>query len=128
MASVDIEKSQLSQFLEEYMYTMNVSTRSIETRVVGVTFENRQAVVALLSEGERVSLIRDPDNPFDPNAVKVVRWDRQQIGFLDQEMAKIMAPKMDRYRGTFIATVKRFTGGRYSGSSLGVVVRFYLPE
>ena len=110
------------------MYTMNVSTRSIETRVVGVTFENRQAVVALLTEGERVSLIRDPDNPFDSNAVKVVRWDRQQIGFLDRELAKIMAPRMDRYGGTFIATVKRLTGGDYQRSSLGVIVRFYLPE
>jgi single-stranded-DNA-specific exonuclease len=110
------------------MYTMNVSTRSVETRVVGVTFENRQAVVALLTEGERLSLIRDPDNPFDPNAVKVVRWDRQQIGFLDRELARIMAPKMDRYGGTFVATVKRVTGGDFPRSCLGVVVRFYLPE
>ena len=107
---------------------MKVSTRSIETRVVGVTFENRQAVVALLTEGEQVSLIRDPENPFDPNAVKVVRWDHQQIGFLDRELAKIMAPRMDRYRGTFIATVSRITGGYYPGSSLGVMVKFYLPE
>ena len=110
------------------MYTMNVSTRSIEIRVVGVTFENRQAVVALLTEGERVSLIRDPDNRFDPNAIKVVRWDRQQIGFLDRELAKVMAPKMDRYGGTFIATVTRLTSGYYPGSSLGVLIRFYLPE
>jgi single-stranded-DNA-specific exonuclease len=110
------------------MYTMNVITRSTETRVVGVTFENRQAVVALLTEGERVSLIRDPDNPFDPNAVKVVRWDQKQIGFLDRELAKIMAPRMDRYGGTFKATVSRITGGYYPGSSLGVVVKFYLPE
>lgn len=110
------------------MYTMNVSTRSIETRVVGVTYENRQAVIALLTEGERVSLIREPDNPFDPNAVKVVRWDRQQIGFLDRELAKILAPRMDFYRRPIKATVKRLNGGCYPGSSLGVVVRFYMPE
>jgi single-stranded-DNA-specific exonuclease len=110
------------------MYTMNESTRIIVTRVVGVTFENRQAVVALLSDGERVSLIREPDNAFDVNAVKVVRWDRQQIGFLDRELAKIMAPKMDRYGGSFKATVIRLTGGYYPGSSLGVDVRFYMPE
>jgi single-stranded-DNA-specific exonuclease len=110
------------------MYTMNVSTRSIETRVVGVTFEGRQAVVELLTVGERVSLIRDPNNKFDPNAVKVVRWDRLQIGFLDRELAKAMAPRMDRYGGSFKATVSRLTGGYYPGSSLGVVIRFYLPE
>jgi len=110
------------------MYTMKVSTRSIETRVVGVTFENRQAVVALLTEGERVSLVRDPENPFDSNAIKVVRWDKKQIGFLDRELAKTMAPRMDRYGGTFKATVLRITGGYYPGSSLGVVIRFYMPE
>jgi len=110
------------------MYTMNVSTRSIETRVVGVTYENRQAVVALLAEGERLSLVRDPCNPWDSNAVKVVRWDGQQVGFLERGLAAIMASKMDKFGGTFIATVKSITGGYYPGSSLGVVIRFYMPE
>jgi single-stranded-DNA-specific exonuclease len=110
------------------MYTMDVSTRSIETRVVGVTYENRQAVVALLTEGERLSLIHDPRNPWDSNAVKVVRWDGQQVGFLERGLAAIMAPKMDKYGGTFIATVKSVTGGYFPGSSLGVVIRFYMPE
>ena len=40
------------------MCTQNISIRSIETKVVGVTFENRQAVVALLTEREQVFLIR----------------------------------------------------------------------
>ena len=110
------------------MYTMNIATRSIETRVVGVTFENRQAVVAILSEGERVSLIREPDNPFDHNAVKVVRWDRKQIGYLDRDLARKLAPLMDYYGRSIVATVKRLMGGSYPGSSIGVIVRFYLPE
>ena len=110
------------------MYTMNVSTRMIETRVAGVTFENRQAVVGLLTEGERVSLIRDPDNPFDPNAVKVVRWDHQQIGFLDRELAKILAPWMDRNGRFYKASVSRLIGGCHDDSSLGVYIKFYLPE
>jgi single-stranded-DNA-specific exonuclease len=113
---------------EENMYTMNVSTRSVETRVVGVTFENRQEVVALLTVGERVSLIREPKNSFDPNAVKVVRWDRRQIGYVERDLASILAPKMDFYRRPIKATVKKVTGGCYRGSSLGVMIRFYLPE
>jgi single-stranded-DNA-specific exonuclease len=110
------------------MYTMNVSTRSVEAKIVGVTYENRQAVVALLSEGERVSLIRQPDNTFDKNAVACVRWDHQQFGYLDRDLARVLAPKMDYYGRPIIATVKRLTGGNYPGSSVGVVVRFYFPE
>ena len=110
------------------MYSMNVSTRSVFAKIVGVTYDNRQAVVALLTEGERLSLIRDPDNHFDINAVSVVRWNGQQVGFLERGLAAIMAPKMDRYGGTFIATVKSVTGGYFPGSSLGVVIRFYMPE
>jgi single-stranded-DNA-specific exonuclease len=110
------------------MYTMNVSTRFIETRVVGVTFENRQAVVALLTEREQVFLIREPDNAFDFNAVKVQRWDHQQFGYLNRELAKILAPRMDRFGRSVKATVSRLTGGYYADSSLGVLIKFYLPE
>jgi len=110
------------------MNTMNVSTRSIETRVVGVSFNNRQAVVALLTEREQIFLIREPDNAFDSNAVKVVRWDHQQFGYLNRELAKIMAPRMDRYRRSVKATVSRLTGGYYADSSLGVLIKFRLPE
>jgi single-stranded-DNA-specific exonuclease len=111
--------------LEEKMYNENV-INMIETRVVGVTFENRQAVVALLTEREQVFLIREPDNPFDPNAIKVIRWDHQQVGYVNRELAKVLAPRMDRY-GEFIkANVSYLTGGDFPGSSLGVTIRFHM--
>ena len=110
------------------MNTMSVTTRFIETRVVGVTFENRQEVVELLTEREQVFLIRQPENSFDPNAIKVVRWDYQQVGYINRELAKILAPRMDRY-GRFIkATVSRLIGGDYPGSSLGALISFRIPE
>jgi single-stranded-DNA-specific exonuclease len=107
------------------MYT-NITTQSFETRVVGVTFENRQAVVALLTMWEKVYLVRDPMNPYDPNAIKVVRWDHQQFGYLNRELAKILAPRMDHYGRRVKATVSRLTGGYYADSSLGVL--FHLAE
>ena len=110
------------------MYTMKVSTQSIETRVVGVTFENRQAVVALLTEREQVFLIREPDNAFDSNAVKVQRWDHQQIGYLNRELAKILAPRMDRYGRPIKAIVTTLTGGYNPGSRLGLLIKFRMPE
>jgi hypothetical protein len=93
-----------------------------------VTFENRQAVVALLTQREQVFLIRESDNTFDLNAIKVVRWDHQQVGYLNRELAKILAPRMDRFGRPVKATVTALTGGYYPGSSLGAVVKFRMPE
>jgi single-stranded-DNA-specific exonuclease len=109
------------------MFT-NVKAISIETRVVGVSFENRQKVVELLTQREQVFLVRQPENSFDPNAIKVVRWDRQQVGFLNRELAKILAPRMDK-SGRFIkAAVTRLLGGNSYNSNLGVWIKFRLPE
>jgi single-stranded-DNA-specific exonuclease len=110
------------------MYTMNVSTHFIETRVVGVTFENRQEVVELLTEREQVYLIREPDNAFDSNAVKVVRWDHQQFGYLNRELAKVLAPRMDRYGRPIKAIVTTLTGGYNPGSRFGVLIKFRMIE
>jgi single-stranded-DNA-specific exonuclease len=109
------------------MYTINARTQFIETQVAGVTFENRQAIAALLTKGEKVYLIREPDNSFDPNAIKVVRWDHQHFGYLNRELAKILAPRMDCYGRPVPAFVTAITGGLYPGSSLGVWIKFYLP-
>jgi single-stranded-DNA-specific exonuclease len=126
--SIDLERSQLFEILEENMNTMNVSTRSIETRVVGVTYEGRQQVVALLTQWEQVFLIRESDNAFDSNAVRVQRWDHQQVGYLNRELAKILAPRMDRYGKSVKATVTTLTGGYYPGASLRVLIKFRMPE
>jgi len=100
------------------MYTMNIATRSIETRVVGVTFENRQAVVAILSEGERVSLIREPDihsitmqSRLSGGTVnKLVIWTEtgEKIGSIDGLLWR-----------SIVATVKRLMGGSYQVQASG---------
>jgi hypothetical protein len=113
--------------LEENMFTINARTQFTETRVTGVTFEGRQTVVALLTEGEKVYLIREPSNTFDHNAVSVVRWDGQRFGYLNRELAKVMAPRMDWYERPVPAFVIAIMGGSYPGSSLGVWIKFFLP-
>lgn len=65
------------------------------TRVVGVTYQNedgtsRKDIIAGLSSGDKLRLEREPDNKFDPNAVKVCAlcgdtW--KQIGYLPKDVA-----------------------------------------
>ncbi|MER3456507.1 MAG: single-stranded-DNA-specific exonuclease RecJ [candidate division GAL15 bacterium] len=90
------------------------------TKVVGVTFEGRQEVLARLEPGEEVYLRREPANPFDPHAVQVVRRDGSVVGYLNSVLAGRLAPQLDR-GARYRATVAAVTGG--GDLRLGVNVR-----
>jgi len=90
------------------------------TRVAGVTFEGRQGVISRISPGTPVRLVREPQNPHDPHAVKVVTGDGWHLGYLPAKLAGRLAPAMDggaRYE----AVVSQVTGGG-EGRSLGLIV------
>jgi len=97
------------------------------TKVAGVTFNNRQAIVARLNAGELIQLRREPDNPYDPNAIRVERLDSQQIGYLDRSMAAILAPFFDAHTRLVRGKVHSLIGSGQRGYSLGVIISFKVP-
>ena len=104
------------EFLQEDRFRTIGDAHEFYTKIVGVTFEGRQDVVAGLSEGQELALERQADNAFDPNAI-AVRFGALQLGYLRKEIAKHLAPHIDegmRYR----ARVGSLTGG--GARSLGV--------
>ncbi len=74
-----------------------VGAGQVRTKVVGVTFEGRQEVVAKLKMGEQIVLRREPSNPYDTNAIRVERLDEEQIGFLNRHLAQELAPRFDTH-------------------------------
>ncbi|SER41389.1 single-stranded-DNA-specific exonuclease RecJ [Parafannyhessea umbonata] len=88
------------------------------TKVVGVSFEGRQAVVESLSEGDELGVERDADNEADPNAVRVCA-SGAQIGYLRRQIAASLAPAMDA-GVAYQARVVEVTGGEGDKRSLGV--------
>ena len=83
---------------------------AFNTKVVGVTFEGRQQIVRRLTAGDVLALERQPDNPVDPHAVRVVNAGGEQVGYLSARVAARLAPSMDS--GTrYSATVSQVTGG-----------------
>ena len=110
------------------MYVKNKLTQSIQTRVVGVTYENRQTVVAQLEVGDEVYLVREPSNAFDPNAIMVVRQNGQQVGYLNRELAARLSSRLDTFSQPVKAFVSSLIGGFYPGSCLGAVVQFELLD
>lgn len=103
-------------------------SKAIETRVVGVTFEGRQAIVAQLSLKEQIWLRREPDNPHDRNAIRVERQNGQQIGYLSRALAATLARSLDEHGQPVPAVVTALPGGYSPRSAVGVQIRFAAPK
>lgn len=96
-------------FLSRDPYATIGDATGFNTKVVGVTFEGRQDVVASLRTGEPVELRRDPGNAFDPNAIGVW-YGSLQLGFVRKEIAARIAPNVDDGE-RYTAEVTAVTGG-----------------
>jgi single-stranded-DNA-specific exonuclease len=93
---------------------------SFPTKVMGVSFEGRQDLVAGLLPGHELELRRQCDNPVDSNAI-AVHYGAFHIGFLRKQIAKHLAPLIDggvRYT----ARIEHVTGGR-DGKNYGLNIR-----
>jgi len=67
----------------------------LETRLAGVWFENRRQLVEPLADGERVTLLRQPDNPHDALAIGVHAPGGALLGFVPRRDNPIPARLMD---------------------------------
>ena len=91
------------------------------TKVVGVSFEGRQDSVGGLGSGDELQLVREPENPYDANAV-AVRYGSLPIGFLRREIAKRLAPNIDS-GDRYAARVASITGGGARSTGVNIHVR-----
>jgi len=76
--------------------------RSFFTKIAGVSHRNRnrtsrQAIIKRCRVGEELLLVREPDNAFDPNAIKVLRTNGEQLGYVPASSAASgLARQLDR--------------------------------
>jgi len=114
--------------LETSIPQSKIHGRVISTRVVGVTFDGRQEIVAQLHEGDRIWLEREPNNRYDYNAIRVSRSNGEQIGYLNRHLAANLTPYFDAYGKPVRGKVILVTGSRWNNYSLGAIVAFKLPK
>ena len=88
----------------------------IDTKVAGVSKENvdgssRQQIISeYIEEGDLVKLGLEPDNPHDPDAIRVLTTTGSQIGYLKREIApKVKSAILNE---TEIITKVSWVGGR----------------
>lgn len=63
--------------------------------VSGVSY--RQGVVGLLKVGESVFVKRDPSNPYDSNACKVISSNGEELGFVPKNVAPRLSSRPERF-------------------------------
>lgn len=98
-------------------------------KVVGESFNNddgtsRQAIIRRCQEGETIKLVRDPDNKYDPNAIKVCRMNGELIGFLSRDDNFRLLKNLDDYT----VEIASINGGVRGKPTRGVVLRLGVLE
>jgi HIRAN domain len=85
--------------------------------IVGMKFHNAEKFLGSQRAGEYLRLIREPDNPHDPFAIKVLVGERT-VGYVKATEAKLLANEMDSYHQTEIPARLAFAG-RYPHAEVG---------
>ena len=86
---------------------------NVDLKVVGVTFTNddgssrKDKIIEMSQYKDKVviQLEREPQNQYDPNAIKVLA-DGKQIGYIGKDYSGILAPMMDNEFRRFSARLK----------------------
>lgn len=95
---------------------------TINTKVVGVTFNGIQGILPKLHRGMTLNLVREPKNQYDRNAIAVI-CGINKIGHLSSDLAARIAPLMDS--GTHVeGKISEITGG--GSYSYGCNIEVYI--
>jgi hypothetical protein len=102
------------------------------SKIAGVTRKNsdgtsRQALLAKCEEGEVLRLVREPDNPHDSNAVKVLTVAGEQLGYITATAAETVAREMDRGHQVR-ALITDLTGGTADEPTRGCNIELTISE
>jgi len=77
------------------------------TWVSGAKYDGRQEVIKTIAKdfyAVPVTLLREPENKHDPNAIKIV-VPQGEIGYIKRDEAKLMAPLLDADPSAYVAAI-----------------------
>jgi hypothetical protein len=91
------------------------------SKVAGVTRENQDQSnrQKILADYRKLNLVREHDNPYDANAIKVLISNGKQIGYINSDLARELAPIIDKGKKTVEAHISEITGGTENKQSIG---------
>jgi single-stranded-DNA-specific exonuclease len=105
-------------------------SRTLVSKVAGVSFEGRQEVIARMRGSEPCRIVPEPTNPYDSNALAV--WvaletgERAQVGYVPRDLAELVAPHLDGEQ--IMVKLLEITGGTDWFPTRGLLIQIEIPE
>ena len=96
-----------------------------DTYVAGTThLEGIEAVAESLGEGDRLVFYREPDNPHDPQAIRIETLKKEKIGYVPRKDNVVLSRLMDAGKVLFAKIIAK----EMQGNSLKIQIKIYLHE
>jgi hypothetical protein len=97
--------------------------KPIVTKLAGVIYEDGQENIKKwgCEDIGSYKLIREPNNPHDPNAIRVALFGNFYVGYVPEKIARQLAPKMDEGKKFLAFFVRRNEHPRHK--RVGLTVR-----
>ena len=96
-----------------------------DTVVAGTThIENIDAIGSSLHEGDKLVFYREPDNPHDPQAIRIETIHEKKIGYIPQQDNMVFSRLMDAGKLLF----GKVTDKEMRGNWLRIKINIYLHE
>ncbi len=89
------------------MTSPQTTTEILFSKVAGISFYN--APFDEMKTGDKLALKREPENPYDENAIAIHHNDRM-IGHINRELAMSLAPLIDENNASITCYVDELTG------------------
>lgn len=65
------------------------------TWINGIKYENRDLAASKITQNSEIKIVRDYNNPFDRNAIRVLSNNKSELGYLNRNLAQLLAPNID---------------------------------
>lgn len=94
--------------LEDMYYNVDMDDIPKYTKIVGVSFYDRQQIINSLKINQMLELKRDYNNKYDKNAIGV--YDKNKlVGWISKQLSEKLAPEIDNGL-CWEAIIKQITG------------------
>lgn len=95
---------------------------SVDFFVAGYKYSDGLEMISVLSEGEKIELVREVHNPFDPNAVAVYTYDYVKLGYIPRFMSSFVAERMENEK-TIKAKIKKINAHKSHSDDIRIETR-----